>query len=360
MQAQINLQTTPLAVGQSKPQTPLQAEQSAQVTPQTDDKFALQVQLDALWPAEQRKIYCSLTGQPWGQVSDEYIQQLIDMYSFDEFNKFDDYIRNLWIIAGPAPLWQYKVTENLRRNKERDPVGFLVYMIRYTLQIDKLIDAINTQSHRKMHSQSAVEVTYQARVGQIKLYQLLASLPQDQIALCNELLLTMSGEGKLPNRNQMPSTEFTWYGDTDNLVIFLSQLKKLYHRKQKPSRRNEFHARISRGNLHVEEKTVPEQERMINGMLSAMFATVDATFSKAEKIEAKETLGVASPLAALLQQVEADQLANQHKITREIQNQKELADKLKEIKAKEKEQLATKSPAKIIKRGQKIVINQVK
>ena len=334
--------------------------------------FALQVQAEDLWPSDKRVMYCTLTGQPWGQVTEQYIQQLITAYSFEEYGEFDEYIRNRWMIAGPAPLWQGFTTEHLRRNKELDPVGFLVYMIRYTLQIDKVIEAVNKRSHRASGGASATEILYQFQQAQARLYRDLTVVDKGQIAVCNETLLLMSTEGKLPTRNQMPSTDLDWYGDAENLEKFLRKLKRIYSRRRAKAvitttdnRRlgpNEMHGRVSRGNLHVEDKSVPEQEHAVKQMLNGLFALIEDNFSDAERKAAKAEHGIASGLHALLRDIDAEAKA-EHKAA--VQDIKELAAleandtqrrKVIEREVRKMHDEKRVVRARVIKPGQKITI----
>jgi len=335
--------------------------------------FEASMKSENLWPVEKRQIFCSLTGQPWGRVTEEYVQKVLQNIQLDtlaftieeslpkdvkpaeaeidslqsndlivkrtvrhnllvrlklklyhleqnqatvntipawnsyesarkklqnEINEIerqnfapthaiakhyfqsprqkptvlDSYINELILFSGPCALWQNQSPENLRRNLKTDPFGYFVYMLHYVLRLE-----LQAKSH---------DVLLAVRKAKVELFAGLTkdkAAYQDTIERINELFTILSGDGRLPMREQMPSMDMADYTDKKvmkSLIALLS--KRVLSRKANSSApweqakraKNLTHHQVALGSLGAEHLNDKQQRFALQSLSIILLDTL--------------------------------------------------------------------------------------
>lgn len=273
--------------------------------------FTLAAQANIAWPVERRTIYCSLTGQPWAYVSEEYIKGMLQQFRYDHVDKFARAMDDLILFNGPCVMWQRRVTTNLHFCKDHDPLGFIVYILAYCLKLDKLAvsyEALKAARMERVHAYQAFKELAQTSQG------------MELIRGVSESMVILSGNGKLPKRTEMPYISLTRYASIKALRTLIATCNRVAKRK---ARYNTIdldggNARIAPNKQH---KVITERSLGIEGApeniisaaeetLLSMLMQVDLEeYTYQERLHAQKIIGTASPTLLKLKRAAADMAA---------------------------------------------------
>lgn len=106
----------------------------------TPDDLFEKALADQIWPASKRRVYCFVTGQPYGTVDEDYIIKMLRRYNYNKQELLKERIRLYMFFGSPCPEWTGLSSEQLRHNRKFDPVGFYVFILCKAIQVDNWYD----------------------------------------------------------------------------------------------------------------------------------------------------------------------------------------------------------------------------
>lgn len=267
-------------------------------------------QAEQAWPTEKRTIYCSITGIPWGTVSEEYVQFFMKYFRTQYRELAELHINRMTLFSGPSPMWQSKTPETLVMNQHADPCGFLVYLLNWSLKLE--VAAVEAKK-------TDLDAFIAWRKSMVRLREMLKSVDTDFVNKVNDTILLMTGDGLYPQPHTFPSRELEPYGTKETLTKLMETCKKYYDRykgrftvlpggRSPHSTRHEIHHRTFLKAYNAEQLKVKEQADMIDLIVADLFAEMDAAASPEEHERAKKKTGIKSATFAMLKEIEAEQV----------------------------------------------------
>lgn len=254
---------------------------SATITSLYDTTIAEQ-----LWPEYKRVIYCSITGRPWGMVSETYIHEVIQTFGND-LPQLNLMIDRMTLFSGPSPMWQSHTPDFLYINKQVDPAGFLVYMLNIFLRL-------------QYEAATDLDGRIQWRKDVTKLYKFLTTSNKQYLDNVNSILLMLNGEGFRTPIHLLPSKHIIDYCRQETLDKLISISHTYYERRKKMKTHqgtwaNQVHKRLAIKDSNVEGFDLEKQGYLLDLMLTDLFQRTDTAHTRTERRNAKEILGIASP-----------------------------------------------------------------
>lgn len=260
---------------------------------------------ETLWPEEKRTIYCSVTGKPWGKVTEAYVKETVLTFGSDQA-RLTEMVDRMTLFNGPSPLWQAKVANMLVENKQRDPAGFCVYLLTTT---------VLKRIYEKQR-QGNLEFEIGWRKAMTQLYRTFTQIGNSFLDNINDALLNISAEGYIAQPHQLPSQNLLDYADRDMLVRLVETCKKQYRYMKSAGEyygrqvqgaarpKNFVHGRTVLKDGGLEQFDEITARRMRDLQLLKILRNLDIPFSAAEKDLAKRVTGVASPILQELKRIE--------------------------------------------------------
>lgn len=262
-------------------------------------------QSEQAWPSDRRMIYCSVTGIPWGVVSEDYVQFFMKYFwrQYPEVAKL--YMARMQLFAGPSPMWQTKTPEMLVMNQHADPRGFLVYLLNWSLKLEHAALAAK---------KTDIDAYILWRWSMIELREKLDRIDPAFLSKVNDTILLMTGDGLYPQPHVFPARELVPYSEKETLTKLMQICKTYYDRykgrfvqlpggKSAHQRRHEIHNRTFLRAYNADTLRVKEQADMIDLIVADLFAEIDARATPAEHEAAYKRTGIKSATFALLKEI---------------------------------------------------------
>lgn len=260
---------------------------------------------EAIWPQEKRKIYCSVTGKPWGKVSEEHVREIVSLCGND-IPKLELMISRMVLFSGPSPLWQSKIAATLVENKLRDPAGFLVYLISHIVL------------KRVYEKQRTGDLDYEIkwRQGMTALFSAYSVMDRGFLGNVNDALLNISAEGYIAQPHQLPAQNILDYSTKEMLTKLVDICRKQYKylkidgeyyglQRTTAQRPKHFvHGRAANSALGLEEFDTQTARKLRDLQLLEIVRGMDLKFTPHEKALAKHAIGVDSPMLQIFRDLE--------------------------------------------------------
>lgn len=240
---------------------------------------------ESLWPEHKRTIYCAVTGRPWGIVSDEYVNTVIQSFGADT-DTLNKMIDRMTLFSGPSPMWQSHTPNFLYINKQVDPAGFLVYMLNIFLELQKIT--------------SDLDGRIQWRKDTTRLYKFLTTSDKKYLDNINSILLMLNGEGFKTPLHLLPSKQIIDYAKQETLDKLVTVSHSYYNRRKRMKNApamwaNQVHKRLALKDGNLEDFDIEKQGYLLDLMLTYLFQRADNTYTVTERKRAKSIIGIASP-----------------------------------------------------------------
>jgi len=195
--------------------------------PAADELFTI-ISAETIWPSPKRTVYCTLTGQPWAEVTEAYVKQAISRYGFEhsELSKHIDQIR---FFGGPCPEWQTVMPGRLKHNLRYDPTGFAVWALSRILIGEKRNPRRPDDTYIRLIEPTNPWKRTQAKAS---LYAAILALQSEFVHSFNAILSQVIGEGLIPPPSHWPSHHLEDYSQQEVLQELLTICSTYYTKAQ--------------------------------------------------------------------------------------------------------------------------------
>lgn len=185
---------------------------------------------EALWPAKDRTIRCSISGAPYAQVTEQYVRNAVMAFGAKGKAELATLIAQSTLFAKPSPMWQSKTPITINNNRMLDPAGFLVYMINSMLAPEKkriLAEANGDNLATQIQWQKENATLYDWAEANV-----LGSNNRPWLDRLNDILLLCSGNQCLPVGNAIKGKTPGYYANKETLEALVKELGGNYKRRK--------------------------------------------------------------------------------------------------------------------------------